>query len=192
MPKLNFMVCKDELLAGTKERTMRPVTLKTWQKAYARFQKYYYYEDFKDLGNVAIPKIKYTEPLSIYWSLESPCPACHEYTNWKPNKGTHQCNHCKALVELPPKMFRPKRKLFDAVLTNITKRTLGSLSEDEWRADGFKSLPSTEDCPYPTPAKYTGLQWFADQYHLEFDWENNGPSQQLLEFKVFIIEFRRI
>jgi len=200
MVRLNFMVCKDKLLDGSKPRTMRPVATKTWQKVYDKWQIILDYLnsygqnwngrlDDEEKGTRLGPKI-YPISISVYWSPESPCPLCGYYATWPPQKGEYYCVACGKKFQLPTKMFRKKRKLFDAVLTNITKRTLGSLSEEEWKSDGFN------DTMYLT-ARDAGLDWFGNTYKISHFCDLNSgrivnPPDQLLNFEVFIIEFQRI
>jgi hypothetical protein len=184
------MVCKDQLMDGRKTRTMRPVTTKTWQKVYKTFTDI---ENANHIQGMGLFSKYYKIPLSLYWSPESLCPNCKQYSIFPVSKGIHICHLCQMAVSLPSKMFRKKRKLFDAVLTNITKRTLGSLTNDECIADGFSDAK-------PFGAKYEMYKWFAETYELGDVWITQNPFSQgndqlnpkLEQFEVFVIEFRRV
>lgn len=212
MVKLNFMVCKDQLLNGSKTRTMRPTFTKTWQKVYRTFHTLKpnwmcncgdiseIYNELCVCGTRAIQPVnsagEFIEiPLSVYWSPESFCLSCKGYHEFPPQKGVYRCPVNNTDNIYPAKMFRKKRKLFDAVLTNITKRTLGSLTEEEWQLDGFTDYPVNGF----RFARSAGLHWFHEQYNLPL--ENlkatsllfpDYYNQKLLDFEVFIIEFRRV
>jgi hypothetical protein len=193
MPKLNFMVCKDQLMDGRKTRTMRPVTTKTWQKVYAKFLKLKATADQLELKGVN--HYHTFGKLSLYWSPASPCPNCGTFVEFSPEKGIHECPACHTEVDLLSKMFRKKQKLFNAVLTNITKRTLGSLTEDEWKLDGFE-IPSDVAKVNPTlTVRDVGMTWFGIQYfNIGCNFCRLTPEKQqpLLDFEVFVIEFRRV
>ena len=108
-------------------------------------------------------------------------------------------------------------KIMDAVLTKITKKKLGKLTEEEWKLDGFSNEehvislagnPKILDCKYAD----NGLQFFAETYHLPY-FENEDGHQckacnkkkidgdcdgceatinpALLNFEVYIIEWQK-
>ena len=87
---------------------------------------------------------------------------------------------CNTPAETP---VRESYKMFDAVLVNITKKKLQDLSIDEWKLDGFQD--NTE-----------GFTWFSETYDLCL-WADKGVDSarfhpEVLNFEVYIIEFRRV
>jgi len=188
MVVLSFSVYKDKVMDGSKTRTMRAVLKdghvnQKWYSVYKKWgivqawlnqsphwngKRTYVWDYHNTTGQKYRLYIENPLKLHIYWKARSPQ---HE-------------------------------KLFDAVLTNITKKRLGELTEDEWIADGFKAdiwNPNIETACQTqmepremTSAAINGLNWFSNTYNLGFDWENTGPSPELLNFEVYIIEFARV
>jgi hypothetical protein len=72
------------------------------------------------------------------------------------------CKHCNGLT-----YDKEAHKLADAVLVNMTKRTLGTLKEYEWEADGFEKR--VDGCVIPNimdSATNEGFKWFMETYKI--------------------------
>lgn len=174
MTILNFTVdfAKAKILSGEKQRTMRPVRENpnsVWNRLYEKWQ------------NRTIPLLKEKNPrfpLQIWWQQRSrkwECPICgHKFIPNKEEMAYYKCVRC-----LQPMAKPEAHKLCDAVLTNITKKRLGDLTEEEWKADGFEP----EDTFYT--ARDVGLEWFAHTY-------NTKSLDEVKNFWVYIIEFKRV
>lgn len=187
MTILNFTVDfgLKKLLDGTKTRTMRPVRENpnsVWNRLYAKWQSNFEYK----VDGTIYPDPN-TKPifLQIWWRQRSrnyQCGIClQDHRGW--NKQITQCPSCHSNQAL----YKEAKKLFDAVLVNMTKRTLGSLTEEEWKADGFEDV---EIDYYEVSAKDQGLRWFAKTYGFDLRDENDYIS--LLNFEIYIIEFQRV
>lgn len=100
--------------------------------------------------------------------------------------------------------------LFNALLTNITKKKLRELTEEEWRLDGFE--PQKDKIGYPNNSHWMGYDWFAKTYDFDtlvdctncaicepdcgklfYENEIRNPKtmQSIGDFEVYIIEFKR-
>jgi hypothetical protein len=188
---INFTVdfAKKKILDGTKTRTMRPVRNNpnsVWNRLYEQWQS------IQQNGYCAgkIPQ------LQLWWQQRSRYYLCGCGRTKVTQKDLGKC--CEYCMELA--VHKQAQKLADAVLVNITKRTLGSLTEAEWRADGFEPLEHTIEDEHGNldvvmlPARDRGLTWFANMYGnvqgYEFCRLNSIAQQEILNFEVYIIEWK--
>jgi hypothetical protein len=191
MTILNFTVAFAEakILANEKQRSMRPVRdnpNSVWNRLYQKFQKETKHNQRSMFDYSPYPKEPEDQQMypmiklqlwmnqrsRYYW-----CD-CHKTKVLQKDLGKC-CEYCMTLA-----VHKEAHHLADAVLTNMTKRTLGSLSEDEWKADGFEPTLLNND------VKDVGLRWFAKTYDLEI--MDNTPSPKIGDFEVYIIEFKRV
>lgn len=73
-----------------------------------------------------------------------------------------KCKQCQGIM-----WEKEAHKLADAVLVNMTIRTLRSLTEEEWEADGFEKR--VDGCVIPNimdSAKNEGFKWFMETYKI--------------------------
>jgi hypothetical protein len=175
MTLLNFTVDfgLSKLLDGTKTRTMRPVRENpnsVWNRLYAKFKKHPYNPQISN----------YWQYLQIYWRQRSRYCVCDVCGLKRIYSGDADNDHCSNW-ECDGTLHKEAHHLFDAVLTNMTPRPLGSLTEDEWRLDGFSSSSIYQET---ISARDAGLKWFAETYSLSYS--------EVINFPIYIIEFRRV
>lgn len=195
---LNFTVpfALEAIPKGLKKRTMRPVRANpnsVWNRLYAHFLENHN-DPFLKIKNVdgtplcSEMKIK----LQLWWQQRSRkyvCDSCNQlFYGTKDldlvfNENDPCPNYCNGTLH------KEAHKLADAVLTNMTKRTLGSLSVEEFRLDGFT-------CDLTILPRFTernvGLHWFAETYKIKECKADFVYSDELLNFEVYIIEWEMV
>jgi hypothetical protein len=188
---LNFTVpfALKAIPKGLKKRTMRPVRENpnsNWNRLYNKWnQTSINVQDYLD--KIDNPQLHHKKiELQLWWQQRSSYWICSECK--KKRKMSHEerdlyvetfqhvltpelmkpiaCKHCNGLT-----YEKEAHKLADAVLTNMTKRTLGSLTEDEWKADGFTCMAD-------------GFVWFMNTYKI------TREIAEILE--VYIIEWELV
>ena len=202
---LNFTVpfALDAIPKGLKTRTMRPVRTNpnsVWNRLFVKWnQTSISVQDYLD--KIEHPSLHHKEiQLQLWWQQRSRffrCEHCgtkilfnQEHKQlWEQRKkedcwnkiltiNEFKCKQCQGIM-----WMKEAHELGKGILTNMTKRTLGSLSAEEWHLDGFKSLYHS-DGQLMKSVVDVGFEWFMKTYKM------TRESAELLS--VYIIEWRLI
>jgi ribosomal protein L37AE/L43A len=191
---LNFTVpfALKAIPKGLKKRTMRPVRENpnsVWNRLYQKWNRTRISIEDYCSNNPNPTYIHKKIELQLWWQQRSRkwhCPHCGIKTIPPKEIEVKVCETCGSI-----NIFPEAHKLADAVLTNMTKRTLGSLTEEEWLADGFDIKSSTYES-----SRMMGLMWFAQTYKYKIVWDAYNKTYMipagLLNLEVFIIEWELV
>jgi ribosomal protein L37AE/L43A len=170
---LNFTVpfALEAIPKGLKKRTMRPVRANpnsVWNRLFKSFTAC---NNFRQKTLFSNDPISHDKPyefeikLQLWWQQRSRkyhCPICAIKMIPPKEVEVKVCSNCGTI-----NIFPEAHKLADAVLVNMTIRTLRSLTEEEWEADGFEKR--VDGCVIPNimdSAKNEGFKWFMETYKI--------------------------